>query len=926
MPSSCAYGFGPYTLRRDEPALYEGERQVPLGDKQIELLFALVENNHQVVSKAELLRRLWPHGAVDESTLRFHVSGLRKALGEQARGERYIANVNGRGYCFVAQVERFAPVDGTRPRVSPLPVPAPGLLGRDRALQDLQDMIARHRFVSVVGAGGMGKSSLAFALAQRLRHRYPDGIYALDVALIDDPAMVATTLAQQLGVVYAPGQAVEALCHWFRPRRALVLLDSCESQIEPCAALARTLLEQAAQLHVLATGREALQVKGEWVLQLRPLATPPQPWAALVPRQILAYPAVQLALERARARDPTFAFADADLPLVGELVTRLDGMPLAIELAAARLAKVPLRTLLDELETAVFVHGEPAQGALNRHRTLRDLLDWSYERLAGNERAALRRLSVCNGSFTLETAQAVGSDESLDGNAVVDAVIGLEAKSLLSVESRSPQLRFRLLDSTRAYAAQRLGRGDEYRQARLRQCAHLLDTMQRADNDLPRLSLQAWVQLYGPAHNDMRACIAWAFGADGDASRGVRLVAASIGYAHHLALAEEYAQYVARALSSLPSLAQPEPEVESALLGGQFVMHLLSRGPGSAMWTWHARVLDLAEQMDSDKHRVEALNGLFVQAYFGHGDYPAAAGYADAVAALASRSAETASLVQRLQLQALHGMGDHEAARRGLEAVLRDPPPRRRMHPPFPIDMAVMARMMLARIHWLQGRADDALALLGELQELATRDVRFALANAYAWSICPLYFWCGDLAGARASIEAMHARASDIEMPFTAAWACAYGEAWSHLTGRPLPLLPAGVSAEEARRKGVVSELLGTFHESLVSPELLERRRNGTLGWCAPEITRAEGAAIVRRQGAVEPARMLFVQALNAARAHGALAWELRAATSLADFHVRSGHGGHARAVLEPVLDRFTQGLATADYRAAQQLLQQTSA
>lgn len=916
MPKSRAYNFGVFTLRREQRALFKGEELVPLGARALDLLFALVESSSQVVSKAELMRRAWPDSSVDESTLRFHIGALRKALGDGQGDERYILNISGRGYCLVADVERlpsYGAASGCRHEDA---AQAAKLYGRTQTIEDLDSKLSERRFVSVVGPGGMGKSTVALAAAQRRAPLYPDGIFVFDVSVLIDASHIAPTLAHQLGVSYPAGGAVEAICRWLHPRRALVLFDSCEAHTDACAELAKVILQRAPHVHVLTTSREALRVIGEWVHQLKPLAVPPSPWTELAPADVHAFPSVQLLLERARQYSEDFSCADEELTAVCELVARLDGMPLAIELAAAQLPAVGLASLLQMLQTEQFLRAEGNPSSVERHRTLEALFDWSHARLNIDEQVVLRRLSACNGPFTLDAAHAVAADHELTEQRVIEAVMGLEAKSLLVVDTSTRQVRYRLLDSTRSYAAEKLGKDDEYRMVRVQQCVYLHDILLRSEADVPRLVLADWIQVYGPINNDMRSCISWAFGPDGDVVRGVRLVASAVGFAYHLALAEEYLTHIERAVHALPTLPRPEPDVELNLRGGLFALNLLSRGSNDDMRRSTERSLQMADNEDNKRFRLRALNERFVQAYFGDGNYPLAKRYADMLAKLGDGTAETELVIERVSLQALHGLGLHGAVRRGLETVLRKNRPRQRPRPPFPIDMNVMARMMLVRILWLQGQADDALDLVDDLQHRASRDVRFALANAYAWSICPLHLWRGDRELARASIDAMYDHCRQIELPFTAAWACAYDSAWSRMTGEAPRLVDAFSSTSEAMRKGVVSELMATVHPQLATKELFERRRLGQLGWCEPEVLRAEGEQLLL-DGNLPGAKKLFDQSVLLAREQGALSWELRSAISIARTAIQAGEASLCRAVLEPVVAKFHQGFDTADFRTA---------
>lgn len=918
------YLFGAFRLQTRERALYEGARPVPLGERAMDLLLELIDSASQVVPKFELIRRVWPGSDVDESTLRFHISSIRKALGEGKLGERYIMNVSGRGYIFVAKVERVVDLQANDKAAPLLPSRPARLLGREQVLAELAGQLNDRRLVSIVGPGGMGKSSLAFVFAERHLGRYPDGVFVLDVSVIGEPALVPVTLAHQIGLQYSPGGAVEAVCSWSAARQALFILDSCETQLEACAALVQHLLLRAPGVHVLATTREALRATGEWTLGLKPLAVPPRPWAEVPAASALQFPAISLLVERAQSVQPGFTLADEDVQAACELASRLDGMPLALEIAAVRLDVLQIQDLLDQLETRFMLRVDSSRTSISRHRTIGALLDWSFERLTGVEQTVLRRLSVCKGAFSLDAAQAIASDHLIDDLTVVEAVMALETKSLVAIEPEALNARYRLLDSTREYAAEKLGTGEEYRAARLRQCSFLRHTMVNAESDWARMTTEQWIACYAPYHKDMRDALGWAFSPGGDVTQGVRLIGASIAFGQQISLQEEYRGYAELALQHVAEVVPRDPQLELKLWTGLSVMQLLAKGPCESNAHAWRRTLAIADELDSDRYRIEALNGLFVHAFFGDGDYPSAARYARLITDIAGRAPELSlsPLLERLELQARHGMGEQALAYRGVMAVLQNPRPRQRLRPPYPIDLTVMMKMLQARILWLRGHPDDAAEVAEEVETLAARDVRYALSNAYAWTICPVHLWRGDDARSRQAIDSMYRRACEIDMPFSAAWASAYDGILAERQGTQRTIHLSRSQVEQACATGVVAELLGTMDARWVTPALTRRSLAGTLGWCAPEILRARGEALLGSGEPADTAQCLFEAALDLAVEQGALSWQLRAATSLAQLALRRKQTSRAHAVLEPVLERFRQGFDTADFRRARSLLQ----
>lgn len=929
MSKAFMYAFGEFRLDGQDRTLHRGSQSVPLGDRAMDLLLLLVRHAAQVISKQDLISHAWPTSTVDESTLRFHISMLRKALGEGQQGTRYISNVSGRGYCFVATLAPGAnelSAETTRPR--PLPRQTVPPVGRDTLLGELQAMLPSQRFVTLAGSGGMGKSTVAMALAEQMAPCYADGVQIVDVPLLGDGSILAPTLARQLGVPYSPGGVIEALQRWMADRCVLIILDSCEAQLESCAVLAQALLEHSSGMHLLCTSREPLRARGEWVLRLPPLELPPPATRGLSLQAALAFPALQLLVARAKAAKPDLQIDDTEVDTLCELGQRLDGMPLAIELAAVRLDALPLADLLKQLQSRFLLHSTGHRTSTDRHRTLASLLDWSHERLTPQEQTVLRRVSVCAGSFSLATAQAVAADEQLGHAGVMQSIMGLASKSLLAVDMDAGTTRYRLLDTTRAYALDKLGHSDELHATRVRQCTYLREHLDIAESDWARLSPRQWFVSYAPFSHDVRGALAWAFGPGGDTAQGISLVSAGIALGHQLSLSEEYRIHLGAALKCLREMDSPDPALELRLSMALSSMLMLSQGPGPETYRLYQRALEISKEFGGEAHLAAAINGCFVQAYFGDGDYLTASHHARAAAEIAVRAPELhlQTLVERLTTQALHGSGRHDEARLMVESSLRHPPPRQRLKPPFPIDQPVMMRMILARILWLQGQADQAWQVAEELLELATHDVRFALSNALAWTVCPLALWMGAHRQARECIDLMYHHACDINMPFAVSWASAYDRVLATRLGEQPRLQGNEVRVQEASATGVVAELLATLDWRRLTPALLARHRAGTLGWCEPEIVRAQGELHLASGGDVQGAQALFEHSLKTARQQGALAWELRAATSLAQLWAGQEQGGKADELLAPLLERFSEGASTADIRRARALLDTPSA
>src|SRR5713226_571290 len=447
--------FGPFRLSVTERVLERGGVRVRLGSRALDNLIALVERPAEVVSKKELFARVWPDLVVDEGNLRYHVSALRKTLGEGRSGGRYVTNVSGRGYCFVAPISRAAaqpaPLRNSRAH-SPvgLPPSPTGMVGREETVQLVSEELTARRFLTIVGPGGIGKTTLATAVGHTMLAAFDGAVHYADFGPLGSPSLVANRVASTVGLPVNFDDPLAALPAFLRDRRMLLVLDSCEHLIETIAPLAERIFREAPEVHILATSREPLQVEGERVHRIHPLAFPPDD-APLTVAGALTFPAVQLFVERADADGTGFELNDADAPIVGKVCRRLDGIALALELAAGRVGAYGIKGIASLLDGPCRLLWHGRRTALPRHQTLSAMLDWSYNLLPESERLIFRRLSVFAGAFNNEAAQFVAAGDILEREQVAEAIAGLVTKSLVAVETNRTGTLYRLLDTTRAY-------------------------------------------------------------------------------------------------------------------------------------------------------------------------------------------------------------------------------------------------------------------------------------------------------------------------------------------------------------------------------------------------------------------------------------------------------------------------------------------
>ena len=464
QPYECSHKlkFGPFTLDIHNRVIGRAGVPLRLGSRAKEILTTLLEHPGETVGKRELMARVWPQKVVDEGTLRVHISALRRALGGN-RGSHYIENVTGHGYRFVAPVTPGAAAE----QVSSIPCPLLPLIGRDDSVSTLTARLPNRRLVTVVGPGGVGKTAVALASADRMRDSYPDGVSLVDLAGIADPLSIGQRVAAALAIPADSHDVVSNIIQDLGTRRTLVVLDSCERVVDAAAVIAEDMLGGVPHLNVIATSREPLRAKGESVLRLDPLEFPTTA-TALTAERALRFPAIQLFAERAATSLNDFELHDTDVAAVVDICRRLDGLPLAIELAAARINLLGVRGLAARLSDGLGLLTRGYRTAVPRHHSLRATLAWGYEILSPMEQIALRRLALFTTPFDLASATEMVIDDVIDDADVLDILANLTAKSFLKADAAGEQILYRHFETSRAFALEKLACSQDITEIRCR--------------------------------------------------------------------------------------------------------------------------------------------------------------------------------------------------------------------------------------------------------------------------------------------------------------------------------------------------------------------------------------------------------------------------------------------------------------------------
>src|SRR6202167_3798476 len=564
MPDQ-AITFGPFRLIPSQRLLLEGATPLQVGNRALTILQILVERAGTVVDKRELARLVWPDTFVEEANIRVHVAALRRALGDGQNGARYIVNIPGRGYSFTAAVSLHSEPPKPDRAVAPktqaaptLPSSITRLVGRAEALGKLKEELTRERMVTVAGPGGIGKTSLALAAAQSWSTDSGYAAYLVDLATVSDPGSVPAAVASAISASTIYEDIIGAMLHELQDRRLLIILDNCEHVIDATARLCVALLTGTKQVRLLATSREPLRITGETIHRVAPLDVPPL-GRELTASEAMAFPSVQLFVERAMANLDTYEFRDQDAAAVANICQRLDGIPLAVEFAAARVDLFDVRTIDRRLDDRLSLLTRGQRNALPRQQTLRAALDWSYGLLSSDEQIALRRLSTFSAYFGVEDAIEVISDDKLPKPSVLDTLSDLVAKSMVAADVGGHAVTYRLLETIQVYAHEKLGEAGELDALRRRHAQRFLDLCREPGgiDDDQGMWRQAMV--------DVRAALDWALVRGGDIALGVDLASTATPIALRLSLLREHRKYLELALAHIFAAADANARTETAL-------------------------------------------------------------------------------------------------------------------------------------------------------------------------------------------------------------------------------------------------------------------------------------------------------------------------------------------------------------------------
>ncbi len=928
---------------------------VPIGARAFEIIETLVRSANELVTKNDLMDRIWPGATVGETTLHVHISAIRKAFGQD---RDMLKTASGRGYRLVGNWTPRPP-NAANESVASSPTRDPSalvlnnfpqfagrLIGRAAAVRHVQDLVSAYRVVTLTGPGGIGKTSLAIEAARCLLAEFDGGGWIVELASLFDRDLVPSALASALELKLSGEISAESVARAIGGRHLLLVLDNCEHVIDAAANLTERLVRLCPRIGILVTSREVLRIDGETVYRVPPLDVPAL--GQETPDHIRGHSAVDLFVARTTAMDTDRTPRVDDLASIAAICRHLDGIPLAIEFAASSAAMLGIEQVAIGLRDrfALLTHGR--RTAVARQRTLRATLDWSHDLLPEEEQRLFRRLAVFHGGFTLDAAVAVMIDTGLDATKVTYGIATLVTKSLVALDATSDARRWYMLETIRAYALEKLARHGEADTVARHHAAYFRDVIapvaSGAGSSLSDQDLARFVRKL----DNVRAALDWCFSSTGDPAIGVDL---TVGYApvwQHLSLMSECRERCERALLSLEphvtSHTRSRMQLQIALAGATFV----TLGAAEQAKTILTDAIDSAyilNDIDTQARGLAALRAIHVY----RGEYGPARILASRIKEIADRGDNPVSLraAWRQIGTALLTSGRPREAQGYFERVLRSPIVRgdRVGSIYYNSNDHADARAMLARALWMQGFTEKALNEAHvSLEDVQGAGQELLLCRALYYGICRIAPMIGDFTTADREITRLIDVATSLNAYF-------WDTAGRFLKGKlliergefaqGLPVLldafetcdrtgwrlsyPEFKGALALARAGLgrLDEALDTLEDAVATAGEGE---DGQV-WYVPELLRIKGEVLLQKSAhqSTQAAETCFGRAAEMAREHEALFWELRIALSVTRLRMTQGRNGEATQILAPVYGRFTDGYETTDLRAARAMLSQLS-
>ncbi|WP_321965416.1 ATP-binding protein [Paraburkholderia sp. J7] len=705
---------GPLRVSIEDGSVFRAGQRCPISSRAFAVLEALIAARGSVVSKDALLNHAWPKTIVEENNLQVQIVTLRRALGD---ARDLLQTVPGRGYLLLPQPQA-AP---RQSKVYSLGLPfVDTLFGRSAAVEELLHLFESNQVVTLTGAGGIGKTSLAIEVCRDTGDLFFCIRYISLAAIQNEHQLREAILSIFADVVKGTAISVEEMSKSLRQSQCLVILDNCEHLIESAAYIAQTITAGNPGVRVLATSREALRIAAETVFPLQTLTCPS---LTADNDETLESDAVKLFLHRLRRLSADFDLNETTVPAIGEICRRLDGIPLAIELAAARAATLGLDTVRAHLDDRFAILTGGSRDALPRHQTLRAVFEWSYRLLAKNEQLLFRQAGVFADGFTLEAIAAIMEQHGISTVSTAQTLAGLVAKSLLYVDRQNAR-RFRQLESSRAYSRTLLDQHGETAAAARAHATYFRDFFESGPYKDEQIRIEDAHDVISAEIGNMRAAMSWAFGPSGNPDLGIDLAGTAVPMLYELPRLEECEYWSSIAIEALRCAnANPRlPDTRLRILTAYAAALVYTEGPGPSVATAWQEVLELAKAANDHGLQLRAIWGLWnLELYAGR---PASA----LVQALRFRRAAQkfgsplqVALSRRVIGMTLHYAGRHAEAREELLAALAAPAIQevRWSTAGVRTDMVTATHALLARIQWFLGDVSGSLQKIEAAEDTA---------------------------------------------------------------------------------------------------------------------------------------------------------------------------------------------------------------
>lgn len=871
--------FGQYAIDRQRRCLIKDGEVVPVGGRAFEVLQVLVEANGALVTKDALIERVWDGRFVSDNALEAQIHGLRRALDAD---RNLIRTVAGRGY-YVVDMEASVAAPQTN-----LTADLSALIARDDLLRDIGRALGEHRLVTLLGPGGIGKTRLARAAGRELVDRYPDGVWMIELAPVENDRFVSAAIADTLGIRLGDLRDARSLAQSLGDKTCLLLIDNCEHLVDGVAAIAAELLARCPGVTMLTTTREALRIDGERVIGVPSLPLPGEDDGL---EAKLAAPAIQLFVQRLMTANGQLMLSHDMAPMI-EICRRLDGIPLAIEMAAASASTLSVAAVLQELDTSMSILSRPKRVAVPRQQTMEATIAWSYLLLAPEEQVVFRRLSLLSGPFGVDAAVALAD---MPRQSVLHLLSGLVAKSLLVVTVTERGGAFSLLETMRSYGRARLEEAGELPATAARHAAFILKIFEEATRDLDTLPTRQWVARYKSYLAGLRSAVDWAFSEDGDICLGAALVIAGEPLWLHLSLVGECLDQIERAIRPAQSNAYAEDlAMKLEVAHGCALLYVV----GSTAETRETlkRGLSAAGKANDTGSKIRSLWALTaVSLNSGLNGDAVRYGYAFLEAAQATGNDVDRLIAHRAIGAVHHVIGDQLAARKALETFLAgyvEPAansPTNRFH----FDQQVAGLAFHARVLWLQGEIDPAMeAARIALERAVELDHAHSICHALAQASIPLSLDQGHHEAAALYVSELVEISQSRKLSVWMAWSRAYGACLDIRTGgakaglgrlsaalnetrsAPFSMYHCGLMGDLATAQLAVGDGDAALHTILAA---IARANGNQELWCLPDLLRLQAVVLLRQQpqdtGEIP---VLMDRAEHLAERQGAFLWRDR--------------------------------------------------